>query len=84
MINRTRIFLLLDPENNYYLKFNILGKRTIKSILFHYQQSGIFVDEIRKLDTLNDYYFFKNNAQRHPKFLIDPSLLKNESPYLIH
>ena len=79
MINRTRIFLLLDPENNYYLKFNILGKRTIKSILFHYQQSGIFVDEIRKLDTLNDYYFLKKTAKRNSKFLIDPSLLKNES-----
>lgn len=79
MTERIRTLLYNEYEENYYLKFDITNKRTIKSILSYYQRSGTFVDEIKKLDDSNNYYFLKKTVRRKSKYSIDDVLFKNDS-----
>ena len=79
MAERIRTLAYKDYEENCYLKFDIINKRTIESVLSYYQKSGTFVDEIKKLDDCNDYYFLKKTVRRNSKYSIDDVLLKNDS-----
>lgn len=79
MTERIRALVYKDYEENYYLKFDIINKRTIESVLSYYQRIGTFVDEIKKLDDFNYYYFLKKTVKRNSQYSIDDVLLKNDS-----